>query len=130
MNEHPNTQLARAAWQAVSIGDVDALERIFAPDVVWHATARAFWRGDHSGRQAVLEFLARLGESMEVFDARLDDVLVSEERVTLVFHVFAQMGTRRLEVDYLLLARVAGARVAEIWTAPLDPSALEAFFRI
>lgn len=128
MSEHPNAQLARAAWRAVSGGDVDALERILAPDVVWHATARAPWQGDHAGPEAVSNFLARIGELMQVFDARLDDVLVSADRVAMVFHVRVQVASRTIEIDYLLLARVKGGRAAEIWTLPLDPAALAAFF--
>ncbi len=128
MSEHPNAQLARAAWRAVSGGDVDALERILAPDVVWHATARAPWQGDHAGPQAISDFLARIGELMQVFDARLDDVLVSADRVAMVFHVRVQVASRTIEIDYLLLARVKGGRAAEIWTLPLDPAALAAFF--
>ena len=128
MSEHPNAQLARAAWRAVSGGDVDALERILAPDVVWHATARAPWQGDHAGPEAGSNFLARIGELMQVFDARLDDVLVSADRVAMVFHVRVQVASRTIEIDYLLLARVKGGRAAEIWTLPLDPAALAAFF--
>jgi len=128
VSEHPNAQLARAAWRAVSGGDVDALERILAPDVVWHATARAPWQGDHAGPEAVSNFLARIGELMQVFDARLDDVLVSADRVAMVFHVRVQVASRTIEIDYLLLARVKGGRAAEIWTLPLDPAALAAFF--
>jgi ketosteroid isomerase-like protein len=127
--EHPNAQLARAAWQAVSMGDVDGLEQILAPDVVWHATAQAPWRGDHIGRDAVSNFLAQIGELMEVFDARLDDLLASDARVAMLFHVRAQVAARSLEVDYLLLAQVAVGRVVEIWTLPLDPVALAAFFK-
>ena len=130
MSEHPHAQLARAAWQAVSRGDVDALERIFAPDVVWHATARTLWRGDHRGRRAVLDFLAQIGESMDVFDARLDDLLVSDDRVCMVFHISGSAGGRQLEADYLLLARIGGDRVEEVWTVTLEPAALEAFFGI
>ena len=99
MSEHPNAQLARAAWRAVSGGDVDALERILAPDVVWHATARAPWQGDHAGPQAISDFLARIGELMQVFDARLDDVLVSADRVAMVFHVRVQVASRTIEID-------------------------------
>lgn len=128
MSEHPHAQLARAAWQAVSRGDVEALERLFSPDVVWHATARTLWRGDHRGRRAVLDFLARIGESMDVFDARLDDLLVSESRVSMLFHISGRAGDRRLEVDYQLLARIAGGQVVEVFTMALDPGALEEFF--
>jgi ketosteroid isomerase-like protein len=98
--------------------------------VVWHATARAPWRGDHSGREAISNFLARIGEMMEVFDARLDDVLASDERTAMVFHVRARVGPRTLEVDYLLLAQVKGGRVTEIWTLPLDPGKLASFFQL
>lgn len=128
MTEHSHAQLARAAWQAVSVGDVEALERMLAPDVVWHATARAPWEGDHVGPQAISGFLARIGELMQVFDARLDDVLVSDDRFAMVFHVRAEVSGRGYETDYLLLARVAGGRATEIWTLPLDPSSLAAFF--
>lgn len=129
MAEHPNAILARAAWQAVSVGDVDALERMFAPDVVWHARGDTPWRGDHAGRDAVLGFLARIGELMDVFDARLLDVLVSDERVALLFHVTGRSGGRVLETDYQLLARAEQDRVAEVWTLPLDPEALRSHFR-
>ncbi|MCC6639773.1 MAG: nuclear transport factor 2 family protein [Deltaproteobacteria bacterium] len=128
MSDHSNAQLARSAWRAVSSGDVEALERMLAPDVVWHATARAPWQGDHAGPRAVSDFLARIGELMQVFDARLDDVLASADRVAMVFHVHAKVAARAIEIDYLLLARVKGGRAAEIWTLPLDPSALAAFF--
>lgn len=128
VSEHPNAQLARAAWRAVSGGDAEALERILAPDVVWHATARAPWQGDHAGPRAISEFLARIGDRMQVFDARLDDVLVSADRIAMVFHVRAQVASRAIEVDYLLLARVKGGRAVEIWTLPMDPISLAAFF--
>lgn len=128
MAGHPNAVLARAAWQAVSVGDVEALGRMFAEGVVWHATGNAPWKGDHAGRQGVVEFLARIGEMMEVFDARLEDVLVSETRVAMVFHVSARAGGRSLELDYQLLARVEKDRVVEIWTLPLQPAVLQAFF--
>jgi ketosteroid isomerase-like protein len=101
---------------------------MFAEDVVWHATARTPWRGTHRGRRAVLDFLARIGESMEVFDARLDDLLASESRVSMLFHISARSKGRALEADYQLLARIDAGSVAEIWTTTLDPDALEAFF--
>ncbi len=107
---------------------MEGLERILAADVVWHATGRTLWRGNHVGRKAVLDFLARIGESMDVFDAQLNDVLVSEERVAMVFHVSGQRGPHMLEVDYHLLAHVQDGRVAEVWTMPLDPDTLQAFF--
>jgi ketosteroid isomerase-like protein len=124
-----NVQILRRAWDAIARGDAEDLRAVVAPDVVWHATARgAPWSGEHRGAEVMLDFLARVGEVTDVFDAQLVDVLASEQRVLVVFHVRLGIGARRLEVDYLLLARIAGGLAQEIWTAPLEPAALEAFF--
>ena len=82
MPEQPLLALARRAWEAVSDSDVDELEKLWAPDLVWHALGRGTpWAGDHAGREAVLDYLARIGESVETFDARLDDLLTSPDRI-------------------------------------------------
>ncbi len=80
------------------------------------------------GWEAVLDYLARVGESVERFDARLDDILVGAERIAYIFHVLLKRGDRVVDVDYLLLARLEKDKAVEIWTAPLDPAALEAFW--
>ena len=127
--EHPHAAMARRAWDALSRGDSEALRALLAPDVLWHATARRTpWTGGHRGPDAILDFLARVGEVADEFRARMVDLLVSEERVLIAFHVQIRVGSRRVELDYLLLGRVAKGRFAEIWTLPLDPDAIEAFW--
>lgn len=125
---HPNELLARRVWQAVSRADAEELATLVAPDVVWHATTRHPWQGDHGGVEGAFAFLARIGESVDVFDATLEDILVSDARAMVLFHVSARRGTRRLEASYLMMARVEKARFAEIWTASLDPRAVEDFW--
>ena len=129
MSEHPNVQIARRAWEAASRGDVETLLDTLEPDVVWHATARGTpWSGTHRGAEAVVDHLARVGETSERFQATLADVLASDERVLLVFHASFRSRARVAELDYLLLARIDAGRVAELWTTPLDPATLEAFW--
>ena len=130
MSIKDNLDLAHRAWDAVSIGDVESLQTLWDEHIVWHATARGTpWAGDHRGREVVLDFLARIGESVEIFDARLDDVLASDQRVALLIHVSARREDMKLEVDYQLLGRVQRGLIAEIWTTPLDPRALESFWQ-
>ena len=125
----PTTEeLARRAWSAVSRGDTETLTEILAPGVVWHATGANPWRGDHEGIDAILDYLARIGEMTERFEATLVDVLASKERVLIVFRAILERGSRRLDVPYLLLARVEGAHATEVWTVPLDPAALTDFW--
>ena len=121
--------LAQEAWQAVSKSDVAALEKIWSPDLVWHATGRGTpWAGHHAGQEAVLDYLARVGESVDRFDARLDDILLGESRIGYLFHVLAERDDRVLDMQYLLLARIENQIVVEVWTTPLDPASLEAFW--
>jgi ketosteroid isomerase-like protein len=122
-------EVARRAWDAIARGDADALRKLLAPELVWHATARgAPWSGRHQGADQILDFLAGVGETTDVFDAQLVDVLASEARVCVVFHVRLQALGRRLELDYLLLGRVARGCFEEIWTVPLDPAGMEALW--
>ena len=123
-----NDALAQRAWNAVSRADVETLGEILAPDVVWHATGNNPWRGDHRGLDAVLDYLARVGELTDVFDARLVDILASDARVLIVFQVEARHGDRQVEVDYLLLARIEDGLAREVWTSPLEPDALARFW--
>jgi ketosteroid isomerase-like protein len=129
MGDQPNAALARHVWEALSRGDAESLREFLAPDAVWHATALGTpWSGAHRGREAILDFLADVGERTEEFDAKWVDVLTSEERVLVIYHVALGLGARRTQVDYLLLGRVEAGRFAEIWTLPLDPAAIEGFW--
>jgi ketosteroid isomerase-like protein len=129
MSEHPNVRLARSAWEAISRGDAQTLLAALHPDVTWHATARGTpWFGTHRGADSVVDYLARVGEASEFFEATLEDVLASEERVLLVFHASFRRRGRVAELDYLLLARIRDGRVGEMWTTPLDPATIESFW--
>ncbi len=129
VSEHPNAALVRRVWDAIARGDADALRSFLAPDLVWRATARGTpWAGEHQGVDAAIDMLARVGEATDVFDAKLIDILASDARVLLIFRVRIVIGTRDIELDYLLLAEVEDARLAQIWSAALDPQAIEAFW--
>ena len=128
MAEHSNAEMAELAWNAVSRSDSETLGEILAPDIVWHATGNTPWRGEHRGLDAVLDYLARVGELTDVFDAKLVDVLASDSRVLIVFQVKVEQAGRKGELGYLLLARIQDGRAHEVWTTPLDPDALAHFW--
>jgi ketosteroid isomerase-like protein len=123
-----NENMAWRAWRAVSEADIDTLREIWSEKILWHATGKNPWAGSYEGPNAVLDYLARVGESVDIFDASLDDVLTSDDRIALVFHVHTERGNRRLDLSYSLLARLENGEVAEVWTTPLNPEALEQFW--
>jgi len=121
MIDHPNSLLARQSWQAVADSDVETLKALWAPDVVWHVTSNNRWHGDHVGHEAVLEYLAQVGEAGDTYDAALEDVLVSDERIAMVFSVKTRLGPHELETSYMLSARVRHGQLVEIWALPFEP---------
>lgn len=128
LNHEHNLRLAHRAWEAVANGDVEALQQVWAPDIVWHVTAANPWHGTHVGHEAVCDYLADVGEAGEAYDTRLDDVLASKDRVILVCHITARRGRKTVETDQLLMARIEAGLMAEVWTIPLDPAAFAGFY--
>lgn len=128
MSDGTQGDLARAAWQAVSESDVDSLRRLVADDVVWHASGRGPRSGSYRGREAILEYLAGIGEDADEFDLELDDVLVGEERTAILFRVSGQRGARLLEAGFVLLIRFEDNRIAELWSVARDQYAVEEFW--
>ena len=110
MSQHPNTTLIRDALRAVARGEGETLKRLCADGIQWHAMGHTPWAGDHEGIDAVLDYLGRLGEAADVLEADLTDLLVSEERAATVMQVSARRGDRRLEVQFLILYRIARER--------------------
>jgi len=128
MSQHPNATLIRDALRAVARGESEALKQLCVDGILWHAVGHTPWAGDHQGIDAVLDYLGRVGEAADVFDADLTDLLVSEERAATVLQVSARRGDRRLEVEFLILYRIAEGKIAEAWSTPLDPHAADVFW--
>lgn len=128
MTDGTTGELARAAWQAVSEADVDALRRLVADDVVWHASGRGPRAGDFRGREAILDYLATIGDDADEFESELEDILVGEERTAILFRVSGQRGPRLLEIGFVLLMRFEDNRIAELWSVPRDQYAVDEFW--
>lgn len=129
MPQHRNAALVEKSWQAVAASDVATLLETFSPEIVWHVTGNNPWRGDHVGSEAILEYLAQVGESGDSYDATLEDVMASDERVALVFNVKTRRKGVPLETSYVLLVRIADERIAEVWTLALDPAGVDEFWK-
>ena len=127
--EHPHAKLARTAWEAVSTSDVDTLQDVCADDLIWHASGRGARSGDYRGRAAVLNYLAAIGDAAERFDSRLDNVLVNENLVAVLFHVTGTRRDRVLDTDFILLFRIEAGRIVEVWAVPRDQHAVDEFWK-
>ena len=126
--DHPHARLAKTVWQAVSAGDVDALAEVCCEDLVWHASGRGPRSGSYRGQEEVFAYLASIGEDAERFDSTLEDILVGGARVSVLFRVSGLRKGREIEADYVLLFRIEGSRLAEVWSIPRDQYAVDEFW--
>jgi ketosteroid isomerase-like protein len=126
--DHPHARLARIVWEAVSEGDVDTLSEVCTEDIAWHASGRGSRAGSYRGQEAVFAYLASIGEDAERFDLTLEDILVGGERVSVLFRVDGLRKGRRLETGYVLLFRIEGSRLAEVWSVARDQYAADEFW--
>ena len=129
MTDHPHAKLARIAWRAAADGDVATLARVCAEDLQWHASGRGARSGLYRGRAAVFDYLASIGEAADRFDSELEDLLVGEDKVAVLFRIRGRRGERRLDTQFVLLFRIEEDRIAEVWAIPRDQYAIDEFWR-
>lgn len=127
---HPNALFARRLWDAFCDGDVSLLEELLAPDVVWHTHGRNPYSGEVKGVDASLEMIARSAEGVDVFRSELVDVLAGDTGAVIWARSHAERGPVTLDVDYLLLLRIAGGRAYEVSTVPVDQRRNDEFWRL
>lgn len=128
MTRHPHAVLARAAWEAVSASDVEAIGHLCTEELTWHASGRGARSGDYRGRDAVIEYLAAIGDATDRFDSRLDEILVNDSLVAVLFNVSGTRGERALDTGFILLFRIEDQRIAEVWAVPRDQHAVDEFW--
>jgi len=128
IENHPNAVLARELWSATADGDADALGRLLAEDVVWRTFGNNPLTGEIQGPEAVLSYLATVGEEADDLCSTLNSIYVNDDGAVIYFHISAAKGEKRLEVDYLLLFRLEQGQVVSALMAPVDQEANDTFW--
>ncbi len=121
-------QIALDAWQAASRGDRATLERLCGPEIVWHASGRGRWSGERKGLDAMFEYLGEVGEASEQFSSELQDVLVSETRAAVFFHVTGRRNGKVLDTDFILIFEIVDGLIRSLSAVPRDQLAVDDFW--
>ena len=90
MPDHPNTEFATTLWDAVALGDADSVRGLLADDVVWQAGGHHALSGMFEGPDAVLDYLARVGESTDELSTELIDIFANDRGAVVVYHLSAR----------------------------------------
>jgi ketosteroid isomerase-like protein len=126
--DHPHALLAKVAWEAVSVGDVEAVAEVFSEDLVWHASGRGPRSGRYSGRETALAYLASIGDAADRFDSTLEHVMVGKGLAAVLFRVIGARKGRELDTGFILIFRIVESRIAEVWAVPRDQYAVDEFW--
>lgn len=130
MIEHPNALLVHHCLQAANEGDRFTLRRLWAPDIVWHIKGGSPWKYDIKGADEILEHLAKIGSfGTSGIRTEVNDVMVSNERASMICHVYAEVGDRVLDADFLVITDIIGRRIQAITSVPIDPDRVTDFWQ-
>jgi len=128
MIEHPNSLLIHHCLQAAHVGDRETLRALWAPDIVWQIKGASPWQGEIKGADNVLEHLARIGDfGIDGLHTEVEDVMVSNQRASMICHTSAKLGDRVLEADFLVIAEIICRRIQTITSIPIDPDRMAEF---
>ncbi len=119
--EHPNALAYRRTADAFRSGDLDALEALVDPDVVWHVPGDHPFAGEIRGRDALLEWLRRVAEIG--FTLREHDVLANGEHVVALSHMGAKREGLEVETRVVSVFHFRDGRQLERWFCPDDADA-------
>jgi uncharacterized protein len=79
-----NVDVVQGAWDAFGRGDIDAVLDAFAPAAETRVPESVPWGGTYTGPDGFRDFLAKLGESFEQFNATPEKVLGADDNHVVV----------------------------------------------
>jgi hypothetical protein len=112
--------LARRLWSAVAEGDADSVRSLLASGVTWRSFGRNALSGEYHGPDGVLDYLARVGESSDDLVSTLDGIFAGDQGAVITYHVEARRGGKRLDIDVVLVLRIAGGKIVRGTVVPMD----------
>ncbi|MDQ2827327.1 MAG: nuclear transport factor 2 family protein [Actinomycetota bacterium] len=122
MGEHRNVEVLRRAYAAFATGDLEALDDLFADDVIWHVPGRSPVAGDHEGKEEVLGALTKL---MDLTDgtARLEAraLMADDVRGIALVDSTANRHDGTHTSSLVQVFSITEAQITEVWSYPGDP---------
>ena len=122
---HPNEALARREIELIRAGDLEALEDIYAPDLVIHYPGRNPLSGTHPVQEFLSSFEALLGDG--TLTRELHDALGSDDHAVQLLRVSASAQGRSHSWNAVAVLHVRDGRFSECWIHVDDQYALDEF---
>jgi ketosteroid isomerase-like protein len=125
---HPHFVVARRLWDAIALGDAAALRLLLSEKSLWKLCGNSPLAGSYLGIDAILDFLARVGELTDDLRSDLLEIFVGDRGGVIRYRVQAVRGTQQLDTEHLFRFRVKEGRIVEAVFAPIDQYGYDEFF--
>lgn len=119
-----NAAIARELTDAFDRGDMAALDRLTAEDIVWHEIGRAEPR---RGKAALREAGMGAGAAYTI-TGTVHDILASAEHAVVLIDATATRGGRTFSYRTAEIYHVRDGKVIERWAFSDDTAAIATFF--
>lgn len=123
-----NEDVTRRLWEAVADGDAEALGSVLTPGVIWRSVGDNPVAGDYFGTQAVMEYLAKVGDLADELASTLEEIYANAGGAIAVHRVRARRGTRLLDMEYLIRLRIVDGQIVSAISVPVDQRTNDEFW--
>jgi ketosteroid isomerase-like protein len=124
MQAHPNVERIKQEYQAFAEGDFRGLAKLFSEDAVWHVRGDTPLAGDHSGCEAIVEFLRRLTrDTHESFMIEVHDIIANDRHTVVLAHTTVKRDDRIYTADEVhVFCTSEDGLITEAWGLSSDPA--------
>ncbi len=130
MSTEENKALVRRAWEIVSPDNLDLIEEVYAPDLVWHEPDQ-----DIQGLEEAKQFVSTFFAAMPDINITVEDLIAEGEKVVSRYTIRGthqgeteEFGTptgRQIELQGLTMHRFEDGEIVEEWERYDNLSALQ-----
>jgi steroid delta-isomerase-like uncharacterized protein len=115
-----NKALARRAWEIVSSANLDLLEEVYAPDLVWHEPDQDV-RGIEEGKRYVSDALVAFPDAQ----VSVEDMIAEGDKVVSRYTIrgthqgeteeFGPPTGKQVELEGITIHRIEDGKIVEEW---------------
>lgn len=128
-SEHPNADIIRRLYQSLEKGDFAAYLNLLTDDIVYHAAGHCFFAGDYHGKENLGKLAQMIyAETQGTHRAVRRHIMATATHVAVIDTWNAQRKGQTIQMDNLLVYRVADGKIAECWEYIENVEAHDAFW--
>jgi ketosteroid isomerase-like protein len=127
---HPNVDLLQRYFAALTTGEAAQALPFFTDETALHIPGRSPHAGTYRGQDAVLAYYTRIFQDTEgrFENLGVSDILASDGHAAALVHWRVSRGDRTMDIDRVVIYRIEGDKILEMWVRDWDQYAYDELF--